>query len=189
MKTKFTRLALIPILLIASLLNTACGNATTLNRVGSGFVQAAKGFKAEVASLRAAGLLTPEKLAVLDKRADGIIVAADTLKTYLDGLGGITAGNKAETLAKIGEASSLVAGLLQNPDLAGLPPKNLAVQILTFASITLQNAAIVVAALNTPEEQKRTLAIGGASESGGIALDRIPVRAGKIPKGAEKYFQ
>ena len=181
---KVTKLLLIPILIIAPLLNAACGSATTLNRVGSGFVQAAKGFKAEVASLRAAGLLTPEKLALLDKRADGVIVAADTLKTFLDGLPGITAGNKAEVLSKIGEASSLVAGLLQNPDLTGLPRGNLAVQILTFASITLQNAAVVVAAIQTPVSVK-----SAREKEQGIPTTAILVKTPKVPKGAEKYFQ
>ena len=167
-------------------MTTACGNETTLARLGTGFKQAAKGFKAEVASLRAAGLLTPEKLATLDKRADGIITAADTLKTYLDSLAGVTAGNKAEIIGKIGEASSLVAGLLQNPDLAGLPSNNLAVQILTFASITLQNASIVIAGIQTPAVATRSRE---AQSGPAIPLDAIKVKAAKIPKGAEKYFQ
>lgn len=184
---KITRLFLIPVLAL-SLLTSGCGNTTTLARVGAGFQQAAKGFKAEVASLKAAGLLTPEKLARLDKRADGIITTADTLKEYLDTLPGITAGNKAEIIGKIGEASSLIAGLLQNPDLAGLPPNNLAVQILTFASITLQNASIVIAGIQAPDVKANRTTIAGEATRG-IQLDTVKVKAAKIPKGAEKYFQ
>lgn len=183
MKIKNITLSLV--LIFSTLLTTACGNTTTLARVGAGFQQAAKGFKAEVASLRAAGLLTPEKLARLDKRADGIITAADTLKEYLDTLPGITAGNKAEIIGKIGEASSLIAGLLQNQDLTGLPSNNLAVQILTFASITLQNASIVIAGIQAPPASRSAVSV----QSAGIPLETIKVKTAKIPKGAEKYFQ
>jgi len=187
MRIKNTLLSLV--LIFSTLMTTACGNTTTLARVGAGFQQAAKGFKAEVASLRAAGLLTPEKLATLDKRADGVITAADTLKEYLDTLPGITAGNKAEIIGKIGEASSLVAGLLQNPDLAGLPSNNLAVQILTFASITLQNASIVIAGIQAPEVKTNRSVIASSEVKQGIQLNTVKVKAAKIPKGAEKYFQ
>ena len=184
MKIKNTLLSLV--LIFSTLMASACGNETTLARVGAGFQQAAKGFKADVASLKAAGLLTPEKLARLDKRADAIITASDTLKEYLDTLPGITAGNKAEIVGKIGEASSLIAGLLQNQDLTGLPSSNLAVQILTFASITLQNASIVIAGIQTPTVATRSR----EAQSGPvIPLDAIKVKAAKIPKGAEKYFQ
>lgn len=187
MRIKNTLLSLV--LIFSTLMASACGNETTLARVGAGFQQAAKGFKAEVASLKAAGLLTPEKLARLDKRADGIITASDTLKEYLDTLSGITAGNKAEIIGKIGEASSLIAGLLQNQDLTGLPSNNLAVQILTFASITLQNASIVIAGIQAPDVKTNRSVIASGEVKQGIQLDTVKVKAAKIPKGAEKYFQ
>lgn len=184
MKKKLTSLALCGLLFTASLTQMACGNATTLARIGSGFQQATLGFKAEVQSLQAAGLLTPQKFAALNRRADGAIVAANALRAYLDSLPGVNASNKAEIIGKIGEATSLVAAILQNPDVTGLPPGNTVVKILTFASITLQNAAIVVAAINVS-----TAGTGGAALSAGVPLSSIVVKHPPVPKGVENYFK
>jgi len=184
--SRYAALPLIGVLLVGSLTQSACGNATTLNRIGAGFVQAAAGIKAEVASLNAAGLLSPEKFARLDKRATGIQTAANALKSYLDSLPGVTAGNKAEVIGKIAEATSLVSALLQNSDLANLPPDNVLIKVLLFANVTLQNAAIVVAGVHPPPASNASFALDPGAA---VPLHTITVQVGKPPKGAEKYFK
>ncbi len=181
---KLKSIALIALLTVGTLAQTACGNATTLAKVGAGFKQAAAGFKAEVGSLKASGLLTDAKFAELDKRANGLITAADALNAYLNSLPGVTAGNRGEVLGKIAEATGLVRGLIQNPDLLALPANNLAVKILLFADITLQNFAIVLAGLNPPAAGVSAVGVG----DGAIPLSTIKAKVPPVPKGAEKYF-
>lgn len=181
---QFGSIALIFVLLFGTLTQVACGNATTLARVGATVVQVSKGITAEAASLRAAGLLTPAKLDALDKKAKAIEVSAAALQSYLNSLPGVNASNKAEVVSKVGETLSLVSALAQNPDVVGLPPDNLFVKILTFGNITLQNVAVVLAALNPPAASFSTI---GAEAS--IPLSKIKVQAAPIPKGAEKYLK
>lgn len=167
---------------------TACGKATTLERVGATVVQVSKAITAEAASLRAAGLLTPAKLDALDRKAKAIEVSAAALQSYLNSLPGVDAANKAEVLSKIGETLSLVSALAQNPDVIGLSPDNLFVKILTFGNITLQNAAIAIAALKPPPASRGAVASadGGA---GAIPPASIKVKLPDVPKGAEKYLK
>lgn len=181
---QFGSIALIFVLLFGTLTQAACGNATTLARVGATVVQVSKGITAEAASLRAAGLLTPEKLDALDKKAKAIEISAAALEKYLNSLPGVTASNKAEVVSKVGETLSLVSALAQNPDVVGLSPDNLFVKILTFGNITLQNVAVVLAALNPPAASFSTI---GAEAS--IPLSKIKVQAAPVPKGAEKYLK
>lgn len=181
MKTKALAITLI---LALTLSLTACGNTTTLNRVGAGFQQAAKGFQAEINALKAAGQLSDAKFMSLARRANGLITASDVLANYLNGLSGVNAANKAEVLGKIAEATSLVRGLLQNPDLLSLANDNLAIKILTFADITLQNAAVVLAAINAPAPET----IVASDAPVGVPTSAIKVKVPDVPKGAEKYF-
>lgn len=176
--------SLVALLLGAAICQTACGNATTLARVGATVVQVSKGITAEAASLRASGLLTPAKLDALDKKAKAIEVSAAALQSYLNSLPGVNASNKADVVSKVGETLSLVSALAQNADVIGLPPDNLFVKILTFGNITLQNVAVVLAALNPPAASFSS--IGGDAS---IPLNKIKVQTAPIPKGAEKYFQ
>jgi len=172
------------LLLLGTLSQTACGNATTLERVGATVVQVSKGITAEAASLRAAGLLTPAKLDALDKKAKAIEVSANALQSYLNSLPGVNAANRAEVVSKVGETLSLVSALVQNPDVLSLPPDNLFVKILTFGNITLQNVAVVLAAINPPAASFSS--VGGGDS---IPLSKIKVALAPVPKGAEKYFK
>lgn len=171
------------LLIVGTLAQTACGNATTLARIGASVKQVAFGVRAEAASLRAAGLLTPAKLDALDKKATALVVSAEALEKYLNSLPGVTANNKAEVVAKVGETLSLISALAQNADVVGLPADNLFVRILQFGNTVLQNAAIVLAALNPPPA-------GVASGSGAaVPLAKIKVVIPDVPKGAEKYIK
>ncbi len=176
--------ALVALLIAGTLTQTACGNATTLARVGATVVQVSKGITAEAASLRASGLLTPAKLDALDKKAKAIEVSAAALQSYLNSLPGVNAGNKAEVVSKVGETLSLVSALAQNADVIGLPPDNLFVKILTFGNITLQNVSVVLAALNPP-----AVSVSSVGGEASIPLHKIKVQIAPVPKGAEKYFQ
>lgn len=181
--------SMIGALMLGALSQTACGNATTLERVGATVVQVSKAITAEAASLRAAGLLTPAKLDALDRKAKAIEVSAQALQSYLNSLPGVNATNKAEVLSKIGETLSLVSGLAQNTEVVGLPPDNLFVKILTFGNITLQNAAIAIAALNPPSSKSARGAIGTQTAEPGIPLSAVKFKAAPVPKGAEKYLR
>lgn len=182
-------------LIFGAMTQTACGNATTLERVGATVVQVSKAITAEAASLRAAGLLTPAKLDALDKKAKAIEVSAQALQSYLNSLPSVNAANKAEVLSKIGETLSLVSGLAQNADVVGLPSDNLFVKILTFGNITLQNAAIAIAALNPPSPRARRGTSSAGSNPGaqaaedGVPLSSVKFPSAPVPKGAEKYLR
>lgn len=170
-------------ILLFPLCLTGCGNATTLNRVGAVFVQGAAAYKAELSSLRVAGLLSDAKFARLDRQADALNVTAAQFRDYLNSLPGVTKDNKAQILSKIAEMVGLVSGIVTNPDLIGAKADSTAVKVLQIAVITLQNAAIAVAALDPPPASSRT----GASP--GIATDTVKVKLPKVPQEAEKYFK
>jgi len=178
------RLTISCLILALILPMTACGNATTLARIGAGFQQAVRGFQGEIASLKASGLLTPEKAQRLERAGRGLTATANALESYLNSLPGVTAGNKAEILGKIAEATSLLSALLQNPDLKGLSPDTLIIKILNFATITLQQAAIAVATINPIVPPK-----GAVVTDQGVPLSSVKVEIPSVPKGAEKYFK
>jgi hypothetical protein len=167
---------------LGSLSLTACGNSTTLSRVGSAFQQVAKGFQGEIESLKASGLLSADKAIRLEAKARGLNVAADALANYLNGLSTVNANNKAEVASEIAKATSLLGALLQNPDVLGLSPDTLLVKILNWGNITLQQAAIVLAALNPPPATPKA-----GPSSGGIPTNTIKIKIPPVPKGAEKY--
>lgn len=166
---------------------TACGNSTTLARIGAISVQAAAGYKAELASLRVANLLTEAKFQRLDRQADALNVAAKALETYLNGLEGVTKENKAQILSKVAELVGLVSAIATNPDLIGAKADSTAVKILQIAIITLQNASIVVAGLQPPSSNRSAVATADAKPP--IALDSVKIQTAKVPKEAEKYFK
>jgi hypothetical protein len=182
MKNRKLKILLALFVLVLPLGLTGCGNATTLARIGASVKQVAFGVRAEAASLRAGGLLTPAKLDALDKKATALVVSAEALEKYLNSLPGVTASNKAEVVAKVGETLSLVSALAQNADVIGLPADNLFVRILQFGNTVLQNAAIVLAAVNPPPT-------GVASGSGAaVPLAKVKIAIPDVPKGAEKYI-
>lgn len=187
MKRQITTGALAAVLILSSLASTACGNATTLARVGATVVQVAKGIQGEIDSLGNAGLLKDDKLARANKTAAAITIAANALEKHLNDLTSVTAGNKAEITAEIAKTVSLVAGLLQNPDVAALGPDNLLVKVLTFANITLQQISVVFAAVQVSNPKQGIASTPGRPES--VPMSSIKIKIGAPPKGAEKYFK
>lgn len=185
MYKQFTTGALAALLILASISQMACGNATTLARIGAIITAGANGYKAELASLHVGGLIADTKFAKLDKQADALIVTSKALADYFNSLPGITKENKAEVVAKIAEAVGLFGGVITNPDLIGAAKDSLAVKIINAVIITLNNASIVVAGLNPPAA-KASFAIGAKD---GIQPETIHVKAAAVPKGAEKYFK
>lgn len=188
MKQKIISLSLVFILASSSLLTAGCGNATTLARIGATVVQVAKGVQGEIDSLGNAGLLKGTALETANKRAAAITIAATALEKHLNDLTSVTAGNKAEIAAEIAKTASLVAGLLQNPDVAGLGTDNLLVKVLTFANITLQQVATIFAAIQVSNPKQGIASAPGRPESVPLSSVRFTLKA-SIPKGAEKYFQ
>jgi len=166
---------------------SACGNATTLDRIGAISIQAAAGYKAELASLRVGGLLSEAKFARLDRQADALNVSARSLADYLNTLPGVTKENKAQILSKVAELVGIVSGIATNPDLIGAKVDSTAIKILQIAIITLQNASIVVAGLNPPSATRSAVATDEPRAP--IALSKVKIATPKVPKDAEKYFR
>lgn len=187
MKRKFISSALIALLLTSTMLTSACGNATTLDRIGAISIQAAAGYKAELASLRVGGLLSEAKFARLDRQADALNISAKSLADFLNTLPGVTKENKAQILSKVAELVGLVSGIATNPDLIGAKADSTAVKILQVAIITLQNASIVVAGLNPPTAVRSAVATDEPKAP--IALNKVKIATPKLPKDTEKYFR
>jgi hypothetical protein len=120
MKRKFTTLALITLLSLASVSQTACGNDTSLARVGNVAVQLAFGFESEVNSLAAAGLLSGDKLARLNRNVSAVKLSAAALNTYLLGLKEVNANDKAQITQKVAEMAAIIGSVLTSQEAFGL---------------------------------------------------------------------
>lgn len=171
MKRKITSLALIALLTLGSLSQTACGNDTTLARAGNVAVQLAFGFESEVNALAAAGLLTGDKLTRLNRSVSAAKISAAALNTYLLGLKEVTAGDKAQITQKVAELAAIIGSVLTSQDAFGLNENQAVVKVLRYATISLNQIALVIAALNPP-----AAGIASAGQSAGIPVSKIKVQ-------------
>lgn len=181
---KLTSSFLAVLLIFASITQTGCGNEQTLARVGAVAVQLAAGFESEVAAIEAAGLIKDAaKLANLKQKAGALKTATKALNDYLLSLSSVNQNNKAEIARKIGEATSIVNGLLLNPDVVGLSDDATVVKVLKYASITLQQISLTIAALNPP-----AAGIASSGQSSGIPINKIKISVSQPPDEIAKYL-
>lgn len=184
MKHKLKAIGLIAVLLVGSLSQAGCGNDATLARVGNVAVQLALGFESEVNALEAAGLLRdPAKLARLQQQVSAVKTSANALNATLLGLKEVTAGNKAQIVQKIAEVTATISGVLVNQDGFGLNEDTGAVIVLRWATVSLNQLAVVIAALNPPP-----VGVASAGGASGIPVSKIKVEFTEPPAVAKKYI-
>ena len=149
MKRKITSLALIALLITGSISQMACGNATTIDRVGRVAVALAKGFSDEVAALKTAGLMGP-KIDAAEKAGKKITAAAASLQAILDGAKTINSHDAAQIAGYISTISGAVGGLLQDPNFLGLGENSTIVKITKYTSIALTQLSLTLGAFFPP---------------------------------------
>lgn len=176
MKQKLTSLALIALLVTGSISQTACGNDATLARVGNVAVQLAFGFESEVNALAAAGLLSGDKLARLQRNVSAAKLSAGALNTYLLGLKEVNANDKAQITQKVAELAAIISSVLTSQEAFGLNENQAVVKVLRYATISLNQIALVIAALNPP-----AAGIASAGQPSGIPVGKIKVQFSEPP--------
>lgn len=155
---------------------TGCGNDTSLARVGNVAVQLAFGFESEVNSLAAAGLLSGDKLARLNRNVSAVKLSAAALNTYLLGLKEVNANDKAQITQKVAEMAAIIGSVLTSQEAFGLNENQAVVKVLRYATISLNQIALVIAALNPP-----AAGVASAGQASGIPISKVKVRFDEPP--------
>ena len=178
MKRKLTSLALMALLIAGSISQAACGNTTTLDRVGRAAVNIAQAVVDEVAALKASGLTGP-KLDRIEKSAVAFKTSADVLKDYLDGLKDVSDKDAAAITQQIAKAVNIANALLMNPDVLGLGEGSKLVQVLRYSGVALNQLSLSLAVFFPPPAAGQV----GVSSVGGktVAKAKIKVELSEPP--------
>jgi hypothetical protein len=140
---KLKTFALTALLIVGTLAQTACGNATTIDKVGRVAVLLAKGFSDEVAALKTAGLSGP-KIDAAEAAGKKITAAAKSLDAILQGAKTINSRDAAEIAGYISTISGAVGALLQNSDFLGLGENSTIVKVTKYTSIALTQLSLTL---------------------------------------------
>jgi hypothetical protein len=143
------RLVLIP-LLIGSLVTQACGNKTTLDRVGAVVVAAVSAYSNEIDQLRAQGLISETKYNRAKEKAGAIRLKAEEFNRILSGFAEIRPGDTPAILQQINALAGLVDASLSDTALGDLAQNSKPIKALRYIRATLDAASIVVAGLFPP---------------------------------------
>lgn len=127
------------------LLQSACAQKTTLDRIGAVVVVAASAFQIEINQLCASGNLDAGKCATLRQRADQVVTRSQQFAGQLAKFGEITPGNISALTLQFAEITGFFQGLLVD---AGFSPASRAVRIVQFAIDSLIAASTVIAAIH-----------------------------------------
>lgn len=185
MNRKIKVFALSALLMLGTLAQTACGNSTTLSRVGNVAVQLAQGFEGEVNALVASGLLKEgPKLTALRQKVSAAKVSANALNSFLVSLKEVNASDKAQIVLKVAELTGIISGVLVNQDAFGLSENSGVVVVLRYATISLNQIALVIAALNPPGAG--VAAVGGGKS--GIPVEKIKFQFDEPPATVKQYL-
>lgn len=176
MKRKITSLALIALLITGSVMQMACGNSATLARVGNVAVQLAFGFESEVNALAAAGLLKGAKLDALKQNVAAAKTSATALNTYLLGLREVNANDKAQITQKVAELAAIIGSVLTSQEAFGLSEDQAVVKVLRYATISLNQVALVIAALKIP-----AAGVASVGQPSAISVSKIKVQFTEPP--------
>lgn len=148
-KSKLTAMLLIPILMVVSLFQTGCGNTQKLEAVGRIAVQLAQGLSDQIGALEASGL-PPAKLQGLKRGSAAFTASAKTLNGLLTGLKDVDARSAAAITAEIANATAVINGLLQNPDVLGLDQSSTFVQVLKYSTVALYQLSLTLTVFFPP---------------------------------------
>lgn len=149
MKRQIKVLSLVFLLVAGSISQIACGNSTTIDKVGRVAVALAKGFADEVAALKTAGLTGP-KIDAAEAAGKKISAAAKSLNEILEGAKTINSHDAAQIAGYISTISGAVGGLLQNADFLGLGENSTIVKITKYTSIALTQLSLTLGVFFPP---------------------------------------
>lgn len=183
MKHKLKAFGLIAVLLAGSLSQVGCGNDATLARVGNVAVQLAFGFESEVNALAAAGLLAGPKLDALKRNVSAAKISAAALNTYLLGLKDVNANDKAQIAQKIAELTNIIGSVLASQEAFGLKEDQAIIKVLRYATISLNQVALVIAALKTPP-----VGVAAAGQSSGVPVGKIKIKFTEPPPEVKAHL-
>lgn len=178
-------LALAALLVAGSVLQIGCGNSATLERVGNVAVQLAFGFESEVNALAAAGLLKGAKLDALKQNVSAAKTTAAALNTYLLGLKEVNANDKAQITQKVAELAAIISSVLTSQEAFGLSEDQSVVKVLRYATISLNQVALVIAALKTPGAASFSTVGGG----GGVPVGKIKIQFTEPPPEVKAHLR
>jgi len=161
LKRQIKVLSLITLLIAGSISQAACGNSTTIDKVGRVAVALAKGFADEVAALKTAGLTGP-KIDAAEKAGKKISAAADSLNAILQGAKTINSRDAAQIAGYISTITGEVGKLLQNSDFLGLGENSTIVKVTKYTSIALTQLSLTLG-IFFPPPPAGAVAASGAS--------------------------
>lgn len=161
MNRKLSAFSLMAILLVGTISQTACGNSTTIDKVGRVAVLLAKGFADEVAALKTAGLSGP-KIDAAERAGKRISAAADSLNAILQGAKTINSRDAAQIAGYISTITGEVGKLLQNADFMGLGENSTIVKVTKYTSIALTQLSLTLG-IFFPPPPAGAVAASGAS--------------------------
>lgn len=169
-RRKLKTFALVTLLIVGSIAQTACGNATKLDRVGRVAVNLAQGLADQIAALEASGL-DPTKLANLKRASSAFTASATALRDYLAGLKDVNERDAAAITQQIAKAVNIVGALLQNPDVLGLGEGATIVKVLRYTGVALNQLSLTLVVFFPPPAPG--VAVAAASKS--IPISKIKI--------------
>ena len=125
----------------------ACGNKTTLDKIGAIVVTAVNAYALELDQLSVGGSISPEKYEKLRAQAELAKQRAAAFKLELDAFGAITPGNVSQIVLQFASLTTFLQRIIVD---AGLSASGLPFRVLTFAINTLITASAVLAGLYPP---------------------------------------
>lgn len=172
MKRQIKVFSLAFVLVAGSISQIACGNATTLDKVGRVAVNLAQGLADQIAALEAGGL-DSAKLVRLRQSSAAFTASAKALKDYLDGLKDVNQKDSAAITQQIAKAVNIANALLQNPDVFGLGENSTLVKTLRYTGIALNQLSLTLTVFFPPPPPGAV----SASSAGGktVAVAKIKI--------------
>ena len=183
---KIKSLALIALLTVGTLAQTACGNSTTLDRVGIVGKGIAQAVEDQYLALKAAGA-SDAKLAPIKRAVDLLKATTTTLDERLQALKIVDEKSAAEILGYSAQTAAIIGGLLQNPDVLGLGEKSAFVQILRWGSIVAQQLSVTLRAFFPPPPAGALVAASGSGKS--VSARKIKIVSVEPPAEMAKYLK
>jgi len=172
MKRNIKAFSLAALLLAGSISQVACGNETTIDKVGRVAVALAKGFSDEVAALKTAGLTGPKILAA-ERAAVKITAAANSLDAILQGAKTVNSNDAAQIASYVAVISGEVGRLLQDPNFLGLGENSTIVKVAKYTSIAVTQLSLTLAVFFPPPAP-------GQISASGVNVKTVKVSAIKV---------
>lgn len=163
----------------------ACGNKTTLDRIGNVAVAAATAFDSALVQYLKGKSISQATYDKLKPRAEALIKEAKDYDALIDGYAEIGPGDVGAITAQTATLISRFRGTLQDAGLFGISPNATAIKVLNFAVDSLTIASAIFAGLFPPP------AVVTAQAGNGIpipkkSLKATPVQLPRTDKDTQK---